>query len=171
MISKIESDVFVDGNLRARTFTLPAGTVGDAEVKAAAGIAATKLRHQHALVYRQAGGLDVVAANVPLYTVRGVAATVVDVEVVGLVAPAGGDKAFTIDLQKCNQAAPAPVSLLQSVISYDATRGDCETVQGTITTAALADGDTLVANVAVSGLTGSQGQGLVVTVTLREDAE
>ena len=169
--SKIESDVFVDGNLRAKTLSIPEGTVDDDAVKADAGVAATKLQHQHVLTYRQPNGSDVTAAIVPIFTVRGVSATVVEVEVVAPDAPDGGDKKFTVDLKKASQASPTPASVLQSVIDYDSTKANYEVVQGTIQTSALADGDTLLVDVAVSGTTGNQAQGLVVTITVREDAE
>ena len=80
-------------------------------------------------------------------------------------------KQFTVDLKKCNQGSPTPATILSSAITYSSSQADCEVVAGTISSGTLADGDTLVVEVAVSGSTGTQGQGLVVTVTVREDAE
>ncbi|MHC4715904.1 MAG: hypothetical protein ACYS5V_02965, partial [Planctomycetota bacterium] len=82
-----------------------------------------------------------------------------------------GDKAFTVDLKKANQGTPTPATVLSAVINFtNGTYSDCEVVAGTISSASLADGDTLVVAVAVSGSTGNQGQGLCVTVNLDEDA-
>lgn len=170
--STFRSDVHVIGNFSCTTMTVPDATVDDDAVKPAAGIQATKLQHQHAIKYHQADGSDVAAAIVPIHVVRGVSATIVAVEVVCLDAPDGGDKTFTVDLQKCNEGSPSPASVLSAAISYSVgSTHDAEVHDGTISSPTLADGDTLVVEVAVSGSTGTQGQGLVVTVTLREDAE
>ena len=168
---RIPDDMFVAGTLAARQMTIPDGSVTDDAVAASAGIAATKLEHQHALVYRQADGTDVVSETMPLWTCRGSSATAVAIEAVCLTAPAGGDKQVTVDLKKCNQASPTPASILASTITIDSTKSDAEVITGTIDTADLSDGDTLVIEVTASGSTGTQAQGLVVTVTVREDAD
>ena len=154
-----------------RVINLPAGAVGDAEVKAAAGLAASKLEHQHAIRYAQADGSDVAAATEAVYTVRGVTGTIEAVQAACLTAPTGGDKAFTVDLKLGNEGSPVPASVLSAPIAYAAAQSDLEVEAGTITSPDLAAGDTLAVVVAVSGSTGSQGQGLIVTITLREDAD
>lgn len=170
-LSKIESDLFVQGTLSAQTLSVPAGTVKDADVASGAAIAAAKLEHQYAICYSQADGSDVVAAIVPVHVVRGTTATIKDVEVVCVDAPSGGNKAFAVDLKKANEGTPLPVTVLSLTIAYSSTQSDCEVEPGTISSASLADGDTLLVVVTVSGSTGTQGQGLVVTVTIREDAD
>ena len=169
MVSKFEGDLFVDGTLRSNVLSIPEGTVRNAAVADDAKIEAVKLQHQHALAYHQQG--SVVAETVALYTVRGVTGQVIDVDIVARTAPAGGDRQFTVDVQKASEAAPVPVSIMQQVVTYDSARSDFEAVQGTITNGALADGDTLLVVVAVSGSSGTQAQDLVVTLTVREDAE
>jgi len=171
MATRIGEDVHIAGNLSVQTLTIPGGTVDDAAVKAAAGLSASKLQHQHCLTYSQADGSDVAAAIVPIYTVRGTSATIVAVEVVCVDAPSGGDKAFSVDLQKADEGTPTPATVLTGTIAYSQTQNDCEVEPGTIDSAGLVQGDTLLAVVAVSGSTGTQGQGLVVTVTVREDAD
>lgn len=158
---------YFGGNLAAKSMTIPAGAVGDEQIEASAMVAATKLVHQHAARYVQAGGSDVVAVTVPLHTFRG-AGEIVAVEVVPLVAPNGGDKAFTVDVLKGNQATPF-ATVLTAPISVADAQGDREVVSGTLATTEAADGDTLEAVVAVSGTTGTQGQGFVLTVWVREE--
>ena len=97
--------------------------------------------------------------------------TVVAVDVVCVDAPSGGDKAFTVDVLKANEGTPTPATILSGTVSYSSTQSDCDVEPGTISSASLADGDTLLVQVALSGSTSTQGQGLVVTITLREDAE
>ena len=153
------------------SFGIPSGVILASHVAASAGLEATKLQHQHVIGYSQADGSDVVDAIVPVYTCRGVTATIIEVEVSCLDAPSGGDKKFTVDLKKANAGSPTPATVLSAVVDYSATRNDCEVVAGIIVSAALVVGDTIVVVVAVSGSTGTQGQGLIVTVTVREDAE
>ena len=138
---------------------------------AGAAIVATTMQHQHAINYHQADGSAVVAAIVPVHVVRGVAGTIVAIQISCVDAPSGGNLAFSVDLKKANVGSPAPATVLNAVIDYSATQTDAEVEVGTIDTAAVAAGDTLFAVVAVSGATGTQGQGLAVTVTLREDAD
>lgn len=169
--SKMEGNILFRGIIQFLHIVLPAGCVKADHVETAAGIEASKLEHQHAIEYSQADGSDVVAAIVPVHIVRGSTAEIIDIEVACVDAPSGGDKAFTVDLKKANEGTPAPASVLTGVISYSSTQSDCEVEAGVISSEDLADGDTLLVVVAVSGSTGVQGQGLIVTVNVREDAD
>lgn len=162
------ADVVVNGHLSCRTFTPPAGCVTNASIVSGAKVAADKLVHQHALRYVQAGGSDVVSATVPIHTCRNTA-EVIAVEVVPITAPSGGDKQYTVDVQAGN-ASSAFASILSAVVDVDAAGAADRTVQvGTISDDDLADGDTVQVVVTASGSTGSQGQGLIVTVWVREE--
>ncbi len=169
--SKVEGNFLLRGIWQFLNIVLPAGCVKAEHVETAAGIEASKLEHQHAIEYNQPDGSDVVAAIVPVHIVRGSTAEIIDIEVVCIDAPSGGDLAFTVDLKKANAGSPAPATVLSSVISYSSTQSDCEVEAGVVADADLADGDTLLVVVAVSGSTGVQGQGLIVTVNVREDAD
>jgi len=171
MPSRLEGTFSFPGPIYIGSGTIPPSCVSDANVAGDAAIAATKIEQQYPIRYTQDDGTDVAAAIVPVYTVRGVSATIVEVDVVCIDAPEGGDKEFTVDVGKCNAGSPAPATILTGVVEYDVDTPDCTVLEGTIDTAALAAGDTLVVTVAVSGSSGNQGQGLVVTVTIREDAE
>lgn len=162
-------DLRVSGTVSAQAFNLPAGTVKADDIEAAAGVEATKLEHQHALHYDQAAGSDVASQTRLLHTFRA-PARLVDVQVCCAVAPTGGDKAFTVDIKLGSQGV-AFATILSGVVTINSTKADREVVDGTISTLTAVAGDTLEVVVAASGSTGSQGQGLAVTVTVREDAE
>lgn len=169
---RIPNDVTVEGNFQAESITYPEGGISDDAVSPAADIDPSKLGHQHMITYHQADGTDVAAAIVPVYTARG-AGQVIDVDVVCVDAPDGGDKAFSVDIKKANQSSPSPATILSAVVDYADADSDMQVKEATIDTTKddYADGDTLFVVVAVSGSTGTQGQGLVVTITLREDAD
>lgn len=170
MAFRIEEDGYFAGAVRFKEIAVQAGAFDDDDIAASADIAATKLEHQHALNYSQADGSDVVAAIVPIHIVRGTAGTIVAFEVVCVDAPSGGDKTFTVDLLIADAGTPSPASVLTGAVTYPNGTADCTVRTGTISSATLADGDTLLVQVAVSGSTGNQGQGLIVTTTIREDA-
>ncbi len=170
MAFRVEEDGYFAGAVRFANAQIQDAAITNAKVSAGAAIAAEKLVHQHAIHYQQNDGAAVAAAIVPIHVARS-AATIVAVEVSCLDAPSGGDKTFTVDLQKANAGTPTPASVLTGAITYPNGTADCTIRPGTIASAAIADGDTLVVVVAVSGTTGVQGQGLQVTVTLREAAD
>ena len=49
-MSRISGDLYVDGNVRGKTMSIPASAITNTAVDAAADIAQTKLEHQHRLV-------------------------------------------------------------------------------------------------------------------------
>lgn len=169
--SRVDGDLHVTGALTANEVQLPDATVSNADVEAAAGIDATKLEHQFPLTYKD-DETAVKSNTAPIYTVNGNSATIIDttIDVVCLTAPTGGDKQFTVELKKCNAGDTSPDTVLSSPITIDDAVADCEVTEGTVNSPSLSAGDTLVIEVVASGSTGTQGQGLIVTVTLREDA-
>jgi len=130
-------------------------------------VPASKVIHQYAVHYDQVGGTAVVSVTTGLHTSYR-DGTIVAVEVTPLVAPTGGDKAFTVDIKKGNQAS-AFASVLSAVVTINNTIADRQVVAGALSTTALADGDTLEIVIATSGSTGTQGLGVLVTVTIQEN--
>lgn len=128
---------------------------------------ASKVIHQYAVQYGQAGGSAVVAVTFPVHTFYR-DGTLIAVEVTPLVAPTGGDKAFTVDVQKGNQAG-AFATVLSSLVTINNTKADRQVVAGSLSSTAMADGDTLEVIIAVSGTTGTQGLGVLVTITIQEN--
>ncbi len=175
-ITRLEGDVNVTGNLSANTLSLPNNAVDNDAVSSDANkrIAATKQEHQHEIHFEIDHGVEVSAIKRSLHTVKGVGGTIVSVDVVSPLAPIGpGDKQLTVDILKSNQAAPSLVSVLTGVVTITNSELNFEVVAGTIDAAqaTVADGDTLTIDVAVSGTSGSQAEGLIVTLTIREDPE
>lgn len=162
-------DVHVGGVLSAKQWNLADDVVADANVQAGADLDATKMKHRHAALYAQADGADVASETQLVGIVRGTAGTIRGVEVVTTTAPTGGDKKFTVDVQKGNQST-GYATVLSSVITIDSAVSDREVVAGTLSVTSLADGDSLKVVVTASGSTGSQAQGAAVVVSFDEDA-
>lgn len=172
MTTTFKDPVTITGPLKVTgTIEISQG-ITDSDVGAAADIQATKLQHQHHVGYHQDDGSDIVAATAPIYICRGASGTTVAIQISCADAPSGGDKAFSVDLYKSDVVTGEPaVTILNAPIAYSATQTDFEVEVGVVDTAALTVGDTLLVVVAVSGSTGTQGQGLQVSVTVREDAD
>jgi hypothetical protein len=171
---RIEEDTVITKTLAViGGFTPPDGSITKAKIPAAAGIEASKLEHQHALHYSQADGGDIVDAIVPIHVARAVG-TILAVEATCLDAPSGGGgdpKHFHVDLKKSTVGIPVPATVLTAPIDYVNGTPDATVLAGAIASAVLADGDILVVDVDAVGADGVQGQGLVVTVTIRENAD
>lgn len=159
---------FVGETTFQSTVNLPASTISNSQVSAAAAIAASKVVHRVPLIYAQADGSDVASATQLLF-LASYDCTIVSVELRVTTAPTGGDKQFTVDIQKDTDGGGSFATILSSVITVDSSNVDDTLEAGTLSTTDLADGDALRVVVTASGSTGSQGQGLVVVVKLNED--
>lgn len=164
----LPSDLIVSGaEIAPRKIYYPKEGITDDAVAPLANIGAAKLVHQHAVKYAQPNGTNVVAADVLIHTFKS-AAEIVHVEVVPTTPPAGGDLAYTVDVQKGN-ASTAFASILSAVITVDPADPARTPIPGIITTDDAADGDTLRVVVALTGTTGTQGQGFLLSVWVREE--
>jgi hypothetical protein len=149
--------------------TMPSGVITNAHVAAGAAIAATKLQHQFPIHLSTAGGTAVTAVTNIVHIARG-AGTVVSVEAALATVPTGTgtDKTVTIDVQKSTGGA-AFATLLSSTIVLDSGNTDRVAEAGTLAaTPTYADGDLIQIVVTVSGSTGTQGTGLIVTAFVQE---
>lgn len=164
IVQTTNGDVFIAGNLSARTMSIPADTIDDADIKAAADIAATKLEHQHQKGYAQESDTAAAAEDRVVHAVYGTAGTVVAFEV-GVVVACIGDATITVDLHK-NGA-----SILTAAVVLDSGDAAYALVAGTIDTAALVDGDVLEVVITVNAGTGTLGKGVFASVIIREDAQ
>lgn len=120
------------------------------------------------LHHRQADGADVASAT-ELLAVMTKASQLVGVTVRPTTAPAGGDKAVSVDVQKAASGSGSWSSLLDSAVSL--ADGDADDTKKEATLAAtptLADGDAVRVVVTASGSTGSQAQGLVVVISIKD---
>lgn len=131
-------------------------------------LAAAKQVHRFDLQYQQADGGDVASATQKLRLARG-AGTLVAVEVRPTTAPTGGDKQYTVDVQKASNGSASWSSLLNAALAIDATDANETKAAATLAaTPTYAAGDALRIVVTASGSTGSQGQGFVVLIALEE---
>jgi hypothetical protein len=165
----IQNDLHVAGHLSCKTFTLPAACVGNATIAGAAGIEATKVVHQFPLHIQQSPGSAVVSATTLLHILRAIG-SVVSFEASTTTAATGGDRTVSIDLQK-STGGGAFATILSSPISLTNATTARTVVSGTVSNPSLVDGDLLQVVVTVAGAAGSQAQGLLVTVTLREEPQ
>lgn len=171
-MNQLDGDLFVNGRLTTRYFTPPEQSIRNEAIASDAAVAATKLQHQHCLSYQQAGGTDVADATHLLHIAAG------DGELAGLsvrpiTAPTGGDKAYTVDVQKAANGSGTWTSLLDAPLEISVGQSSADdTLQAAIVAAnpSYDQGDALRLVVTTSGSSGDQGQGLLVTVTLREAA-
>lgn len=166
----INNDLHVNGALTAKQFTAPTGSITNTSIAASAGIAATKVEHQFDLSLAQVPGTAVVAETRDIRAVHGATAEVVAFKagITGAIAT-GADRTVTIDLHKGNSGS-AFATILTAPIVLDNTN-----TLRTLETAAIASPDLVVGDilrfvVTVAGAAGSQGQGLIISCTIREDA-
>lgn len=162
------NEVNVIGNLSCKTFNVSTASITNAMVSATAAIAATKLQGEFTLRHTQTS--TVAAATEYLRIIRGATGTIVDIEAcITETIATGADRTVTIDLLK-STGAGAFATVLSSTIVFNNASVLRTITTGTISSASLVDGDILQLTVAVAGAAGNQAEGLIVTVTLREDA-
>lgn len=136
---------------------------------AADRLATSKQVHRMDLTYQQAPGSDVASATAYLRVCRG-AGEVLAVKVRPMTAPTGGDKAFTVDVKKAAEASGTFTSLLNSVVTVNSSSADNTVQDATLAaTPTTAAEDCIQVVIAASGSTGSQGQGVCVSIYYEED--
>ncbi|MGB0889602.1 MAG: hypothetical protein ACPGWS_04900 [Solirubrobacterales bacterium] len=131
-------------------------------------LSASKQVHRFDLSVQQDDGSDVVTDTTFLRICRG-AGELKGFEVRPMTAPTGGDKEFTVDIQKASDGSGSWSSLLNAVETVDNTSTDDTLQSATLAaTPTTADGDALRIVITASGSTGSQGQGVIVTAHYEE---
>lgn len=168
-MGKLTEDMDFYGNCTfVGDLTLPQGIVDNGSMKANAAIVHTKIQHRPIVPYSQASGTDVVAETRVVHIAHE-NETVLNVNIFITTAPTGGDKAFTVDVKK-STAGGAFATILTGVYTVNSSKADRTTYAGTLSgTPTLVAGDALEVVVAVSGSTGSQGQGVHVNVVVSEN--
>ena len=160
MASRIAGDLYVDGNVSSLTLGVPAGTITNASVNAAAGIVATKLVPQQTITYGQAG--SAVDATVVVHCAQ-TAGTIAEF-CVGSVVLAIGAAVVTVDLKKNGTTClSAPITLDSANTAYVAEDGTL-----TVTTYVAGDVLTIVVDETAGG--GTAPTGLFASVSIREGA-
>ena len=164
MSFRIEEGGQFRGAVQFLNILLNPGCVGDAEVKSAAGIAASKLEHQHRAVYAQESGTTAAAEDRVFHVVKGTAGTLKTFKA-GCVVACIGDATITVDLHK-NGA-----SVLTGAITLSSSQSAYDLVAATINTDSVAAGDVLEVVVTVNAGTGTLGQGVFAYLDLHEDVD
>jgi len=162
--SRIEGDVYVSGNIASLTMAIPSGTIIDDDVNAAADIVTTKMQHQYAKNYSQAGGSTSVAEQRVIHTPYGATGTVVAF-VAGVITLDIGASTTTVDLKKNG------TSVLSAVITLDSGNTVRVVEAGTISTAAYVAGDCFEVVVACTPGGGTQSKGVYAQAIFREKAQ
>ena len=171
MSARLDEDLYVNGNLSAKTMTVPASSVADLQVAAAANIVTSKVQHKHRHVYGQSGTattvtipVHVVRATTPLAGGASATATVIDFRAGSIVACIG-TATITVDLQKNGS------SILTAVITLNSSSTARTPQAATISSGALVAGDWLDAVITATVSTGTLGTGLLVQLEVDESAQ
>ncbi len=147
---------------------LPAGCLDASHPASATKFNASNVIHHFGKDHRQASGSDV-ASKTELIHVASYAGVLNGFKVGIDVSPTGGDKQFTVDLQK-STGGGAFASVLSAVVTIDSGKADRSVTLGTIAAASYAAGDIFRVVVTASGTTGSQGQGVNCEAFFQEQA-
>src|SRR5262245_7049738 len=99
MASQLITDLYVAGNLSAKTFSPPAASITDKAVAVGAGIQATKLQHQHTKSYGQVYGSVATTERRPIHSVYGLTGQVVQFRAAMALANVGA-ATVTVQLKK-----------------------------------------------------------------------
>lgn len=162
--SRLDGDLYVVGNINSRTRTYPAGSISNADIAAAAAIAATKQIQQHVKHVSQESGTAVPDEEFCIHVVYGATGTAVAFEA-GAVVPSVGGATVSVELHKNG------TTILSSAITLNSNQTAYETVTATIGTTSLVDGDVL--EVLIDGTVGggTLAKGVFASLVLREVPE
>lgn len=149
-------DVILRGDLIELT-----GLIVNADIKAAAGIAASKCQRGPVIFVRQTG--EAVTETIIALFCKGLTGTVKNFTVSNLTAN-GGAATVTVDLRKNG------VTMLSAVVTLDSTKAAFSANKGTLSVVALADGDYLtVVITAIPNGTDALASGVFAQIQWDED--
>lgn len=170
-MGRLTEDLHVEGNFTAKAIGLPASCVTDAAIAPGANIDAAKIAGRFTIpVELFAAGTTVASlASRLLHIVRGATGTLIALRAVAITAPVGGDRKFTVDLQKSTSGG-AFATVLTTPLEFSVATSAADRIAKTavINTSGLVAGDLLQLVVTASGSTGTQGAGLLVDLLLDE---
>jgi len=162
--TRLEGDLYVNGNLSSKTATPAASSITNASIIAAAGIDATKVDHQHRLVFHQPNTTATAETRV-IYHCYGATGSVIAIYA-GSIAIAVGAATVTVDLKKNGS------SILTGVITLNSSNTARVAVAGTLTgSTSLVAGDVLEVVTTATAGGGTIPTGLFVAITVNEKAQ
>lgn len=161
-------DVQIKGTLMPTTLSLPALTVTNAGVAAAAAIDASKLLHMvNVSLELFAAASTVTALTKEIYIAKGIGSiTAIRAAVNGTIAT-GGDRTINVDLQK-STGGGAFATVLSATVLLNSSSTLRTLATGTISSATYAAGDLFRFVVTVAGAAGNQAAGLVASFVAYE---
>ena len=159
----LPNNLHVQGVLSSKTYTPVAGSITDAAIVAAAGIAASKQEHRFSKGYAQESATACADEIRVVHAVHGATGLIVAFEA-GLVVPPDTTDTVAIDLL-VNGA-----SVLTAPIALTSATAARTPVVGAIATAALAVGDVVEIKFDVTVVAGTHALGVFANVLLNEDA-
>jgi len=142
---------------------IPAGTITDAMVAAAAGVAYSKLEHQHRCVVAQESDTSAADETHVAHVVVGTAGTLLEFKIGAVVANVGA-AVVDVDLLKNG------VSVLSAPVQIDNGDAAYALVAGTISDTTLAAGDVLEVDIDGTIGGGTLAKGVFAYIDLKEDA-
>lgn len=160
----LPSDLYVSGNLAAKSFTPPSSSITDAAIVGSAGVQASKLQHQYEIIYNQASGVNAATETRTIHVVKGATATLLEFAA-GAVTVLTGNDTCTFDCKKNG------TTILSSVISLASTDTNRVIKTGTLSVTTAVAGDWFEVIVTATHNTGTLPQGIAARLTLREDAQ
>lgn len=146
----------------AGAVTLPAASIGDTQVSAAAPLGVTKTAHQYVEVWSQVSGTAATAATQAFYVAK--AAGVVAQVRVGSVAIAIGDSTVTVDVRKNG------TTILSGTVQLDNGNTAYVSEAGSLSVTSYSANDVFTVVQTVSAGTGTLPQGVFVQVVFQEAA-
>lgn len=161
--SILANDVHVQGNLSATTMAIPAGTIVDDDVNAAAEIAATKMEHEHVRGMKQRGTIAAETEVVHIVNATGT----LQVFKASLEAACTSSDTVSVDLHK-STGGGSYATVLSAPIGFSSSDAARSVKTGTISSAGVIAGDQL--KVVVTITSNSSGADLLAQVTLTESS-
>ena len=166
--SIIEGDFVFNGNVAVVTgFVPPDGSITNAKLPAAAGIASAKVIHRFSESIELYGPTTTIAALTKLLRIARRGGTLVSLQAATTV-QASGDRSVTVDLQK-STGGGAFATVLSSPLSIPQATAVRTAQTATIASPTFVAGDIFQLVVALGGSSGTYPQGLIVTVDVDQD--
>lgn len=144
------------------------GGLRNRDIASGASVEASKVIQHYAVsrLLTTVSGTTVTALNVPLHIVSVNASEIIAFEA-AIMGAITGDYTVTVDLQK-STGGGAFATVLSSTIEFDTAVSVRTALPAVVSDEVLTEGDILSAVVTVSGSSGAQATGLLVSLTLQD---
>lgn len=131
-------------------------------------LAVAKMIHRLTPTYTVGPTTTVAAGTFNIHLAHG-AGTIIGVNIRPQTSPTGGDLAYTVDVKRAVDASSTYNTILSGVVTISSADTSQTKQIGTLASTTFAAGDAFQVVIAVSGSTGTQGLGLLVTLLLDEN--